>query len=242
MKRNHTSRAPLATFHIPPDPPPPVAEAYSYFDDVADKLARRIGEIQEAEEAVDTAKDEDRAAMLEAIDAGKDLPANPNKRQLAAEAKLEALRSTVPALEQAVDAAGNRLAEEIGKVAKTWAEALEPRRQEAADRYAAGIEQAQEALTAIKRTRGAIAWLNAFNVEEARVGRVRPWHGGGQARIEDHRGREYNPADLLQLAATLNDPPPPTYSERRAVRQAERDKRQAQAEAERKQARAGTAP
>jgi hypothetical protein len=175
-----SGRGVVASFTIPPGAPPEVAEAQARFDQVAARWAERAGELTDAEAAVETAREKDRQAAVEAALAGKDLDGDLSKNESDALVKADALKRTLPALEQALDEAGNALAQAIAPVAERWAAGLEVERDEAAARYLAAVEEAQTALDELGKAESARVWLVDFDEGIAR-GRPDPrlaWQGG----------------------------------------------------------------
>ncbi len=127
-------------------------------------------------------------------------------------AKLSELEARRHALAVAVDEAGNALAAAIDADRAEWLDRLAPLEATAADRYAAAIEEAVEAFTALQAARGAAQWLERFDLDHAIVGQVLQF-AGGRIRLKSRKGLNLNedldPAALLRLAGEASRRPEP---------------------------------
>lgn len=193
----------IATYPIPPHPPAPVQEAKDEFDTIATRWANTKGKLDDAKEALEAAKAADLRAVVEAATDGKDVK-NPQVNAYAAEALIADLRVQVRGLDVAVDEAGNRLAEAIATHRDEWLPLLADAEDDATARFDRAIAEAQAALTDLRPARGAVTWLNGFDVALAPTGRQTPF-AGGRLRVKSTgtlRGT-YDPSLLLEAAAKV---------------------------------------
>jgi hypothetical protein len=206
------AKDPIAAYALPPHPPEAVTEAQTHFDRLGEKWAATKDELREAKAAVKAAKAEDVRAAAETYAAGK-TPREPTKREDAAREKVNRLEAELAALNLALDEAGNDLAEAVAANREEWAATLEAAADEAAERYAEAITEAQAALAELRPARGAAEWLRDFDLSQAVVGYQPQFHGGRivvEGDDSDPMRGEHRPEDLLRLAAKATDPPKPT--------------------------------
>ena len=213
------SKIPVAAFALPPHQPLPVAEARVRFDRLGDEWAAAKGELRDANEAVSVARAADVRAIADAAAAGRKV-VDQTKHEREARAKIEQLERRIEGLAVAVGEAGNELARVIGRNKAPWLELLAAAERDAASRYAAAVREALKALVDLAPARGAVEWIEQFDVSEAIVGRA--WEfSGGRVRVEGEsfgtfRG-ELDPAVLLKLAAKAEKPIEPPKSRRHKV-------------------------
>jgi hypothetical protein len=189
---------------------------------VATRYAEREGEIQDAQAALEAAREKDRQAAVEAALAGEELDGDLSKNERDALVRADALKRTLAPLAQAVDEAGNALAQAIAPAAESWAAGFEAERDEAAARYVAAVQEAQAALEELGKAESARVWLVGFDEGMARAGQIPAWHGkAAPLAAEDRFGRQEDPRDLLELAADAA--PRMTREQRRAERRAADD-------------------
>jgi hypothetical protein len=206
----------IVAYGVPPNPPPGVSKALAEFDRLGDDWARLQGELEDAKTAVEVAQKEDTEAAAAAFTTGQDVE-EPDRRERAALVKVRAIQRMLEGAAVAVDQAGNDLLGPIAEAREEWLATLTDEQEAASAAYAAAIAKAKAALDKIKKTSGAIGWLERFDAGQARVGRDRGWHGGGRAEVEDELGRKFDPSSLLVMAAKVNEP---TAAEQRAANRA----------------------
>lgn len=217
INREHGDR-PVLSFQLPPGAPADVTAANEPFLRVTEAAAAHLGALADAKAAIPAARAADKQAAAAALVAGKPVP-QPGAKETAALAALAELEALTAAHYQAADEVGNTLAEAIAANAAEWIPTLEAVRDEAVDRYAAALAEAQAALAEMKQAVGAAYWLEHFDLTQARLGHVRPWHGGGGVHIEGENNiSASDPALLLTRAAKITavrpgtpwtkDPPP----------------------------------
>lgn len=209
--KSFISKNATATFTIPPSPPDAVAESYRRFTDLADKMGMLDGEIDDAEQAIVEAEAEGIRKAAAAYAAG-DEPGDIDKPARAARAHLSGLRLRREGLNAALDTAGNQLAEVIAANRENWIDLLVETDAEASARYDRAIAEARAAVADLKPARSAIEWVQQFDAARARHGEQGQF-AGGRLRVNGRargplRG-EFDPAVLLELAATLTAPPSP---------------------------------
>lgn len=205
MKNASVSRVPVAAFTIAPVAPAPVADDKARFDQLGNEWGQTKGEIEDGERAIVVGQADDIRAAADAYAAGK-TPTDPNKREREAREKQTLRKAQLLALEQALDEAGNRMAVTIVQYRGEWYSALSEARDAATGHYDTAIREAQAALADLAPIRRAIEWLEQFDAEQARVGRQQQF-SGGRLRVEDSRGQEHDPNELLTLAAEATTPP-----------------------------------
>jgi hypothetical protein len=215
MRQPGTPQA-IATFAIPPHAPPAVAEAKVKFDDIAARWANTKGELGDAVEALEAAKQADLRAIVNSARQGKDVK-DPQANQRKAEALIADLRFLLKGLDQAVDKAGNRLAQAITTHRKQWLPRLADAETDAAERFDQAVIEARAALDELRPARGAVKWLNSFDPDLARMGQGTQF-SGGRLRVRSNAGPlrgDHDPTALIDLAAKVTseeDVPRPTVS------------------------------
>jgi hypothetical protein len=167
----------VAAFAIPPHPPEAVAKVKRDFDGVAGRWAAVKGELQDAEEALKEAKAFDLRALVNAAEQGREVK-DPQAKTRKAEAEIADLKARLRGLNVAVDEAGNRLAQAIARHRHEWLPRLAEAEVEAAARFDEAVAAAVAALDQLRPARGAVAWLTAFNVEQAQRGEAAQFAGG----------------------------------------------------------------
>lgn len=169
------------------------------------------GELEDAEQAVEQARAEDVQAAAAAFGKGGPVK-DADKRERAAVARVNALRTARRGAAQAVDDAGNARLAPIAAARDEWAAGLEAERAAAAARYDAAIAEARAALAALGKAESALSWLRNFDAARARVGQHPSYHGKAQPVFaEDLRGVKHDARQLLELAAKATAPPPLPY-------------------------------
>jgi hypothetical protein len=232
----------IASFRLPPGAPEAVQEAQERYESVADRYAEHMGRIEDAEAAVEAAKAKDaREAVTAAMEGGDLSDVNVYERE--ARSRLDALRRALPALEQALDEAGNAMLGPIAEAAESWATEIDSEAEEAGTRYEEAVAEAGAALDELGRARSAAAWLRAFDAGQASGGHEGAgWHGKVAApavTVEDMVGRQFDARELLSLAARASAGGLQSLEERREQRHAEaqREREEAQAEYQRERKR-----
>jgi hypothetical protein len=207
----------IAAYTIPPHAPPEVTEAKAEFDAIATRWADTKGELQDAQEALAAAKEADLQAIVDMAKQGKSVK-EAQARQRKAEDLIADLRVTLKGLDRAVDEAGDRLAEAIAKHRREWLPRLAKAEADAAERFDQAVIEARAALDELRPARGAVDWLNRFDVDLARSGR-NPQFAGRRLRVRSNTGAlrgEHDPTALLDLAAKVTaeeeDTPRPTVT------------------------------
>jgi|GEM_PF-3936777 len=204
MWNRELGKHPVASFSIPPHAPEAVAAAYEEFDRLGDEYGRLRGDIQDLRDAVGVARAADVRAVADAAAAGKPVKdANANEKK--AQAELDAAEARLPGVMVALDEAGNTLAVSIAEHRSEWLNRLAEVRDEAASEYEAALSAALAAIKRFTPAQGAVQWLEAFQANLARLGRVSQFSGGKVAvRRErwdlDANTTHVDPAQLLELA------------------------------------------
>ena len=194
----------IAAYALPPHPPPEVAEAKAEFDSIAARWGNVKVDLQDAVEELAAAKQADLDHIVKMAEQGKDV-ADAQAKQRKAEATIADLRFKLKGLDQAVDEAGNRLAEAIATHRDRWLPMLDVAERDATERFDQAITEARAALTDLRPARGAVGWLAAFDVNLARTGQ-NPQFAGGRLRVKSRGGLlrgDHDPTDLLDLAAKV---------------------------------------
>jgi hypothetical protein len=144
-----------------------------------------------------------------------------NAYEREARARLDALRRALPALEQALDEAGNAMLGPIAEAAESWAAERDAEAEEAAGRYEEALAEAGAALDELGRARSAALWLRDFHQGAAATGHAPGWLGKVAApavTVEDHVGRQFDARELLSLAARASAGGLQSLEERREAR------------------------
>jgi hypothetical protein len=192
----------VADFRLPPGAPEEVLAAQERYEHVANRYAEHLGRIQDAEEELKAARARDAQEAVAAAEEGGDL-SDVNRYERDARARVDALRRALPALEQAVDEAGNAMLEPIAGAAESWATDLEAGAEAALALYRSAVQEALAALEEAERAYSAVAFLRAFHPGDARMGHAPGWHGKPMPLVaQDALGlRQESPSELLALAA-----------------------------------------
>jgi hypothetical protein len=184
------------------------------------------GEVGDARDGVKAAKARDVEEAAAAYARGEE-PADLGKNQREAEALIAELEAKLKALDIAVDRAGTALAEAIVKHRREWREVLNEPVEDTARRWDKALAEMQAALRDLQLARGGAAWLDAFDLSAATIGRQVQFTGG-RVRIVDYdiqfgtlRG-EQDPAELLKLLRLVTHPQPDPREARRQA-QAKRE-------------------
>lgn len=204
------SRLPVLSFSLPPFPPAGVADPAARFEALGDRYGALRGDIQDAREAAVQARSDAKAAAVAAYRAGKK-PPDVAAVEADHKARVEALEQQVEALAGAVDEAGSEMARAIGEHRGEWLASLGPAAEDAAERFQTAIEAAQAALDEYRTARGAVDWLQGFDVRDAVAGEQQQFPGGS-VKVDASRIRKndqmVDPALLLEVALTVTEPAP----------------------------------
>jgi hypothetical protein len=201
-----STKSPIASFNVPPHPPPAAAAAIENFNRVADDWGRTRGEIADAKEAAQHAKAEAKAAVTEGAKSGKPSRINVVAVEQEHAAKIAGLEAKAEAQAVAVDETGNEMAIAIAENRAAWLTTLEEVAAEAEARYEKALKDAQAALAELAPARGAVDWLESFNHTHARIGTQTQFAGGRltiQHRLPGTVQGEWDPQLLLAAAAVL---------------------------------------
>jgi hypothetical protein len=208
--RHIGSATPTASFSIPPEPPAAVAEAEAAFAAVADRYARTVGEIQDAEAELVRAEAADIRAAVDAYAAG-DEPKKIGEQAAKVEQQIATLRKRLTALTVAVDEAGNTLADTIEAHRDVWLEQIAAAEAAAAARFQQAIDDLRAAIPDLKTSRGAAGWLGTFSASSAHFGKQSQFPGGRLVVSSRKPGRlrgEPVVSALIDLAALAVTPEP----------------------------------
>jgi hypothetical protein len=190
-----------------------VAAVQETFNDVANRYAALQGELEDALEAVERAKEADAQKAADAFLDGKPTPKVLDAQEREALAKVAGLRAALSAAAAAVDSAGNKLVRSIPAEREAWLGELRAKQAATTERYLAAVAEARAAFAELVPLHGAAAWLERFDAGQALAGRDRGWHGRGQLRVDGEGFGPYrdeqNPAKLLELAAKVGAPRQP---------------------------------
>lgn len=135
-------------------------------------------------------------------------PQDAQEHQARAEAEIARLQTLLKGQQEAVDQAGNRLAEAIAEHQHEWVEELAEAEAAAAFAYDAGIAEARTALAQLIPAHAGTNRVRNFDANDAKTGRYTEF-SGGRVRVSGHgRGipelrRDHDPRSLLALAATV---------------------------------------
>lgn len=209
----------ITAFALPPGAPAAVAAAQEEFNRVANKWAELQGDLEDAEAAVKTAQQADTEAVAAAISKGEAVE-DAAAREREALVKVRAYGGMLQGAELAADKAGNALLGPIEAAREDWAAQLEAERDEARTRYDEAVEEAQVALVALGKAQSALTWIRNYDAVLARAGEIVSYHGKAEPFVsEDRFGRQEDPRQLLELAATATARL--SREEKRAERRAE---------------------
>jgi hypothetical protein len=218
------SKYPTAAFNVPAYMPEPAADAYQRFDGFADAYGSKRGEITDAEQAVTDLKAEKARAIAAATAAGDDVA----KVQTTYSAKIEKavahvaeLREQLEGLAVVLDEAGNEWARAAEEHRSEWIDNLSEAAVVLEQRYRKALEDARAALRAYAPLRRSVEWIEAFDANEARVGRVQGFTGGRLTVEHKFTGSmvtTHDPDELLIAAAKILDQAPaPTRTVRHVL-------------------------
>jgi hypothetical protein len=156
----------VATFATPKPRTDKVAAALKVFDRVGDSFGALEGDIQDAREGGNAALAEAARANADAHLAGKEPTFNLAELQEAQASKLAALRSGLPAIESAIDEAGNALALAIDDERGAWLAEVDALEAQATDKFDALLAETRQALTELEVLRSEQAWLARWNLAD----------------------------------------------------------------------------
>lgn len=196
-------RKPVAAFSIAPSPrPDAVDEAYADFERLGTRYGELIGELDDAKaELVQADRDAIRNAA-DALTAGRE-PKDIDKARDKVEARIIELGRKITAAEIAVDEAGNRLAEAIGKHRAEWLEKLAASEEQATRDLGDALLAARRALQVLGPARRAREWVQKFDVGQARVGKQQQC-SVGRIRVDTSNVRRETDGDAFHLLDVLN--------------------------------------
>ncbi|MFN0154164.1 MAG: hypothetical protein ACKVUT_07270 [Gaiella sp.] len=181
------------------------------FDDLARKWSVTKAELREFETRLKAARTADRDAMAAEYSAGRD-PEPSTKHETAVLSAMAAAEVRFAALGQALDAAGNALADAIGECRGEWIAGFETVEREATERYQAAIGEAIAHAGDIGLARAALAWLSEFDVARAHAGAALPFTPGAlrcdlREQISVNSIGQLDAVSLLRFAAAATNPP-----------------------------------
>lgn len=197
--RSSGSPTAVSQFSLPPAPPQAIAAAADVFEEAVAQLQAAKTSLREAK-----AGEHDWRSSAD--------PAEAVRLRDASNARIDAEETRVHALDRALDAAGDKLARAVGEHRGEWIASLAPTAQRAAEDYAAALDAAAEALRLMAGARGAVGWLEEFDVGLAIVGQIAQFPG---SRVEIANERliplveRFDAAMALRLARKAIDPPAP---------------------------------
>lgn len=203
---------PFVSYAIPPGAPEPVAEAWRELARIGALLEDTKSDRRDAKQALTQAQAEDVRAAVAATGEGRAVT-DPNERERVAQAEVSRLEALLPGYRQAADEAGNRLAEVIDQHRDEWVENLTEQADELAATYDGALSEARLALAAYIPARAGLAWASNFEVGQAVTGKYTQF-SGGRVRVSGRRigiqelRAQYDPVDLLKVAALATAPPP----------------------------------
>jgi hypothetical protein len=197
------SRNPIASLGIAPYAPQVVLDACDKFQRAADAWAKKVGEIQDAEEATEAEVQKERARVEAAALAGEPLKIRIAEVRERGAAKVADLREEERALAKAVDIKGNELAEVIEANAEAWAQAFPPRKADAVEQLRDALEVVKRCILEISQADGAVAWLAGFSYKAAVGGDVRSCTGAPIKVDIGTLSRNDNPMAAHKVVAVL---------------------------------------
>jgi hypothetical protein len=199
-----------AAFNLPPGAPADVATAHAAYDELISRRAQAVGDRDDARAAIADAKTADRETAANAYTAGRE-PRDLHKQERAAVERLERATVRIDALEAACEQAAVPMLRAIEEHRDQWLADAQQARDQARERYAEAIEQAQAAARDLGLAESAVGWLEAYTVRGTYDGHVRSWLQKSRltvtARHALRANRDPDVEDLLKLAATAANPP-----------------------------------
>jgi hypothetical protein len=154
-----------------------------------------------AEQAVAQAKRDEQEEVAAAYQRGEEPKLG--KEIDKAEAQLDVALRRRSGLSQAIDDAGNALALAINEHRAEWLETLAEVEEEAARVYEESAKAMLAAYGQMRPAHGGRGWLEQFDLDQARVGRVHNF-AGGRLDVHGDRGSKYagthRPDELIRLA------------------------------------------
>jgi hypothetical protein len=208
---------PIVTFAIPPSAPEPVQHAWLELNRVGALLEDAKSDLKDAKAALVQAQAADVRAAVAATGEGREVT-DPQERERVAQAEVHRLEALLPGYRQAADEAGNTLAQVIADHKDEWAESLTERADELAAAYDEALAEARLALAAFIPAQAGRNWVANFDASQARSGQYTQF-SGGRVRVSGRRvgiqelRAQYDPVDLLQVAALATASPPPRTPE-----------------------------
>lgn len=203
---------PFTSYTIPPSAPEPVQQAWLELTRIGILYDDARGDLKSAKQALVAAQADDVKAVAAATTAGEAV-ADPREHERVAQAEVYRLETLLPGYRQAADQAGNTLAQLIDQHRDEWQATLTEKADELAASYDAALSEARLILSAFIPARAGLAWVSNFDAAQAQSGKYTQF-SGGTVRVSGRRfgvqqlRAEYNPVDLLAVAAHATDPPP----------------------------------
>jgi hypothetical protein len=170
----------VSQFTLPPNPPKAVLEA----DEVFRRLAGEYAEVQsQLAEANELKEHEVRQAHIAAANARIQNTAPPTKTAdkvaQSWDENIRGLQTEALVIANALDTAGNALADAIQASKDEWVGTFIAKDREACKKLAKASEVVDEARRVIGTTRSAAEWLHGFSVSDVRKGEQTQFNGGG---------------------------------------------------------------
>lgn len=167
-----SSKTPVGSIGLAPNPPQEVLDLHVPFERLSDQHADVLGEIADVKEATERERQIDREAARHAIDAGEPFELHTAEIEARAAAKIAGLHEKRVLLADALDEAGNRLARGIEQSASEWATQFPTVRTAAVERLHDALAIVRQSILEISQADGAMAWLADFDAVRAAGGDV----------------------------------------------------------------------
>ena len=212
------------SFGVPADAPPAIEQAWAKFDALVQPYEDARQTSKDAPRALKAAEAADNRDNAAAYTAGKE-PKDPNRHALAAEAKVAADRAKVDGLLEAIDQAGDALAEAVDTARDDWLSDAREQEATAAADYVRHVKAARAAAQRLATSRGVVRWLVGWRLVRGSGGIIfadqdMRYTGGGRFDVNTGNIRRYEQmrvVEVLDLLATAADEPKPTQSRQHKV-------------------------
>lgn len=214
---------PFTSYTIPPHAPKPVQETWQELTRIGILYDDARDDLKDAKRAVVQAAAQDVKAAVAATTAGEEL-ADPKEHEREAQEIVDRLEAMIPGLKASADEAGNRLAEAIAEHRDEWKATLAEKADELAAAYDEALAEARLALATFIPAQAGLAWVSNFDASLAKSGRFSQF-AGGRSRVSGRRigiqalRSQYDPSDLLTVAALATQPSAPKPAEPPSRRQ-----------------------